>query len=221
MPHDGFMMTNNEAMEALKSARKGISAAFAHCGRFADEDTCNDLAQESIVKVLTTYDPAKATETGIPGFAYRLSYHQAMDYLRGKSKVRKSDNERVIAPRKRKGEDRHETSDDQIHVETETPFVRDDSGSVVDMEIPDHSGNPLDLLLAMERESALNQAIDNIDSEAQRNALKATLADDSDARVDLATRQNKMRAVNAIVDNLPASLRGGKRSANKGKKRAK
>ncbi len=186
-------MTNAQAMEALKSATLGINAAFAACGRNVDPDTALDLAQESICNVLESYDPAKATDNGIPGYSYRVGYREALDYLRGRQSG---------GAQKRR--------DDEISTTT-----TDDDGNVADLEIPSSWPSPFDALATKERDSMLRDEIATLPPSQQR-AIAATLADES---LDNAGRQSKMHAIDTIVSNLPKSMRHGQRSKAKGKKR--
>jgi DNA-directed RNA polymerase specialized sigma24 family protein len=189
-----MQMTNAQAKDALKSATLGINAAFASVGRHADDDTSLDLAQEAICNVLASFDPAKATSSGINGYAYRTGYNEALDYLRG----------RVSG-----GSQKRRDNEDSL-------TTVDSDGDVTDLEIASPWPNAEDVLAASERYALLDAEIADL-TPAQRTALAMTMNDD--AELDNKQRQNKFRAIETIVANLPKSLRTGKRSKAKGQKR--
>lgn len=186
------ILTNAQAREVLTAASKGIHAAFRGVGRMCDEDTAMELANDSVCKLLTSnFNPS---EGKIEGFAYIIGRNEALDYLRG----------RVHAGARHRNESSMGVSED-------------DEGNVRDVEIPSDQPDAFDALAIMERDTWLREEIDCL-SPVQRNALLTVM--DSDDNIDGKTRINKMRAIDAIIANLPKSLRGkGKRSANKGKKR--
>jgi DNA-directed RNA polymerase specialized sigma24 family protein len=189
-----MQMTNAQAKDALKSATLGINAAFAACGRNIDPDVALDLAQETICNVLASFDPAKATANGVNGYAYQAGKREALDYLRGRTAG---------------GAQRRHDGEDSLTTE-------DDDGNAVDVEIASPWPSPHDVLAASERYALLDSEIADL-TPAQRDAIKLTM--DETADLDNAQRQNKMRAINTIVANLPKSLRTGRRSKAKGQKR--
>jgi DNA-directed RNA polymerase specialized sigma24 family protein len=192
-------LSNVQAISALKSATLGINAGFASCGRTVDPDTALDLAQESICNVIESFDPSKATANGVDGYSYRVGYREALDYLRG---------------RKSGGAQRRHDGEDSI-------TAADDDGNVTDLEVPSPWPSPFDQLATAQRNQMLQSEIDEL-PEAQQRALQSTIDDETPAEADRNRfAQNKMRAINTIVANLPKSMRTGVRSRAKGQKRSK
>lgn len=185
-------LTNTQAREVLTAATKGIHAAFRGVGRSVDDDTVMELANETIVRLLTSnFD---ASQGKIEGFAYIIGKNEAIDYLRG----------RVHAGARHKNE-------------SSMMVTEDDEGNVTHVDIAADQPDAFDRLAVMQRDAWLREEIDSL-TPSQRNALLTVM--DTDDCIDGKTRINKMRAIDTIVANLPKSMRGmSKRSAHKGKKR--
>lgn len=206
-----MQMTNTEAKDALKSATLGINAAFAACGRSIDPDVALDLAQETICNVLASFNPAKATANGVNGYAYQAGKREALDYLRGRTAGGAQRRIDHVAPK-------HDadSAEPTVSVKTESVYQYDDDGNVVDLIIASPWPSPSEALEASERYALLDSEIADL-TPTQRDAIKLTM--DETADLDNAQRQNKYRAINTIVANLPKCLRTGKRSKAMGSKR--
>jgi DNA-directed RNA polymerase specialized sigma24 family protein len=190
-------ISNQDAPKILETIRKGISAAFRGVGRSADDDTHSEIANEAFCRILsaTTFDPSKGT---VDGWAYLAGKNTALDWLRG-----------------------NVSAGARHYNETDIGTVEDDEGNAKDIEIPDYSPSVEDKIFLLQRETWLNDEIEKLPP-AQRQAVMTAKLDDDSENLSGSARINKMRAIDAIVSNLPKSLRGSSvRSKNKGRKKSK
>jgi DNA-directed RNA polymerase specialized sigma24 family protein len=191
------MISNKDAPKVLETITKGVIRAFTSVGRIVDEDTRNEIANEAFCRILasTSFDPTKGN---IMQYSYLAGKNTATEYLRGK----------VAAGA------RHFN-------ETDIGTTEDDEGNTREIEIPDYSNIAENRLFVAQREAWLNEEIASLPP-AQRAAIEAVWSADDSENTSGAHRINKMRAIDAIVANLPKSLRGSAvRSKNKGRKRSK
>jgi DNA-directed RNA polymerase specialized sigma24 family protein len=190
-------ISNQDAPGILNTIRKGVSTAFRGCGRTADEDTLSEIANEAFCRILSanTFNPERGT---VDGWAYLTGKNVAIDWLRGK----------VAAGA------RH-------YNETDIGTVEDDDGNAKDIEIPDYGPNAEDQLFLLQREEWLNEEIERLPP-AQKQAIMTARLDNDSENLSGSARINKMRAIDAIVSNLPKALRGSSvRSKNKGRTKKK
>lgn len=188
------MITPAQVTELYTTAERAIRRTLSSMGWMVSADDMEDLKQGVALKLLTAYDPTRGP---IGGLAWRVASNDAADFLRGRTV----------------GAIKNDAKSLESH---------DEDGNLTTFDIADDSSNPRTMLEAATLDRDLTLAIDALDSGAQRKGIKAFMCSE-ETSMSGADRIAKLRAVDALTDNLKAShmVSSGKVRKAKAAKKAK
>lgn len=222
------VLDNVLLQQVLDSANRAISFVISRTGG-AKRDRLSaeraDIIQDTVLSVLTHWDEVRGTlamiqhneivnshaklrinmgykhtsSSPIAAFAWTVSKNLAIDFLNGRKMAR--------------GLLNHDSWEMPVHASVEGRDVT--LGEVT----RDREPSAYDKLARCQRDQWLMEEINAL-PRAQRDALLSVASDEDTKGMGLAFRQNKFRAVERVIANLPKGLRGKSiRSKHKGKSR--
>ena len=187
-------LTNTQILDVYATAEKALRRTCAQTGWMLNDEDMADLQQQTLEKVIKSYDPARGTEPS--ALAWRVASNEARDFLRGRASA---------------GAQKRDAREQSMSTE-------DEDGNVVSLDIADSAPNPLEMLEMRQLDAALTCAISEL-TPGQASGVAGFLASDDDAMTG-AERIAKMRAVDALADHMKAShFVNVKREVKRGKQK--
>lgn len=188
-------VSNAQAKEVTTAIHKGIVGTLHYVPA---TDMLDEITQATWLRILDTdtFDESRS----LSAYANTTAHHVTLDYLKGRLYT---------------GATKHER-------ETEYETRSDDEHDPVMVEYASPEPSAYDTINARERDAHLQGIINDL-PESQKRAIEAVIADTeppTDSIDNLAHRQNKMRAINTLTEEIKICYKGtAVRSRNKGRKR--